>query len=151
MKRAACLDAPPGIFFPPDKGHGTEAKAICLTCPVLARCLDGAVVRNEDVGIWAGAGSDLRRGFERLREGRPHREPEVVKGCRCGWCVGLRWHVETLRTGSQAAVRPPVADRNGARARHVAVDVQPRLPLRSVPMVSDEARSAPCSLGGGHR
>jgi hypothetical protein len=79
--RAACRDVPPelvGMWFPAGPGedvggansaggdnHGRQAKAVCATCPVWRECLEGAVERREEHGIWGGAGGDLLRALRR--------------------------------------------------------------------------------------
>lgn len=45
MERAACREADSTLFHP-DQGWGdpyADARAICLTCPVIARCLKDAL------------------------------------------------------------------------------------------------------------
>jgi WhiB family redox-sensing transcriptional regulator len=116
--RAACAGLPGAWWWPETKQQGNAGKAVCATCPVLANCLDDAVGRREDEGIWGGAGENLRRGFIRLRLARPHDDPAPVAGCGCGWCRGVKRHVETLRVGSQVTDRPSVMNRNGRSARH---------------------------------
>ncbi len=49
--RAACAGLPFDWWWPEDKEQGTEGKAVCVTCPVLASCLDSAVARRESGGI----------------------------------------------------------------------------------------------------
>jgi WhiB family redox-sensing transcriptional regulator len=65
-ERAACRHVDPELFFPP--GHAgpaleqiEEAKRICRTCPVRARCLDWALSSGFDYGIWGGATEEERR------------------------------------------------------------------------------------------
>jgi WhiB family redox-sensing transcriptional regulator len=58
---AACIGAPPGIFYPLARAReswanhpdAVAAKAICATCPVAADCLEWAIF-NEADGIWGG-------------------------------------------------------------------------------------------------
>lgn len=38
----------------------TEAKQACAYCPMRVRCLDKAIKRSEEFGIWGGMGTDLR-------------------------------------------------------------------------------------------
>lgn len=57
MKRAACKDADPALFFPERGKHGlaNEAKKICMTpCPVFRECGDYRERTNSDFGVWAG-------------------------------------------------------------------------------------------------
>ncbi len=112
------MGLPSEWWWPVEKGQGLAGKAVCARCPVIGACLDDAVVRREHEGIWGGCGENMRRGFIRLRPKRPHADPGPVEGCTCGWCRALRRHMQTLLTGSQSKARPPVAIRNGRRARH---------------------------------
>jgi WhiB family redox-sensing transcriptional regulator len=51
---AACRDMPTEVFFSDDFDEVAEAKRTCLTCPVRTDCLDAAVERREQYGIWGG-------------------------------------------------------------------------------------------------
>lgn len=60
---AACLGAPPEIFFPDINGDKTDgpwtaARSYCAQCPVKKRCLDNALKNEEPVllryGMWGG-------------------------------------------------------------------------------------------------
>lgn len=66
---AACRGLGPDLFFPEAgpglDNHGTEAKAVCVECPVRVECLDEAV-RNGELGIWGGVGYDRREGVARV-------------------------------------------------------------------------------------
>ena len=49
-----CLRNDPELFFA-ETPHDVEvAKALCVDCPVRARCLDGALERREPWGVWGG-------------------------------------------------------------------------------------------------
>ena len=61
---AVCRTVDPDIFFPvsPGKASAAEpAKAICRRCPVRLKCLQGALEREEVVGIWGGMTTRERR------------------------------------------------------------------------------------------
>jgi WhiB family redox-sensing transcriptional regulator len=65
-ERATCRHADPELFFPPGPAGPAlaqieEAKRICRSCPVRARCLDWALASGFDYGIWGGATEDERR------------------------------------------------------------------------------------------
>jgi WhiB family transcriptional regulator, redox-sensing transcriptional regulator len=105
--RAACYLLPNAgdIFFPDlDDGdnHGAEAKHICAQCPVARQCLEAALDRGEDHGIWGGAGGDLMRWLRRmwLRGGTT-------------WDTAVAQHVAQLRGETSAVV-----NRNGPGATH---------------------------------
>ena len=55
-ENAACaeLGVPTGIFFSEDLGDIARAKTICGECPSLALCLEAAIDRNEQWGVWGG-------------------------------------------------------------------------------------------------
>jgi WhiB family transcriptional regulator, redox-sensing transcriptional regulator len=67
---AACRDADPKLFFP--DGEATlarvdvkAAKLICRRCPVSATCLDWALTRDQEAGIWGGLTEVERRRLPR--------------------------------------------------------------------------------------
>ncbi|HPG14310.1 MAG: WhiB family transcriptional regulator [Acidimicrobiia bacterium] len=51
---ALCRDLSTELFFSDDVDEIGDAKRICLSCPVRTRCLDAAVERGEQFGIWGG-------------------------------------------------------------------------------------------------
>ena len=68
---AACRDADPDLFFPigptgPALRQADEAKRICRTCPVQARCLAWALDHGVTDGVWGGTTEDERRAIWRL-------------------------------------------------------------------------------------
>lgn len=114
--KAACAGADPNIFFPTlddTDNHGRQAKAICATCPVRTDCLVDALQRNEDSGIWGGAGEDLRRSLGRALTTCTHDPLEIGCDVGCRWCGAVRAHFAIL-DGERTA---PV-DRNGPGATH---------------------------------
>lgn len=68
-ERAACLEVPGDIFFPEkyDTRTAAHARRICATCDVSAECLNAALERNEQYGIFAGLTVIQRR---RILKGR---------------------------------------------------------------------------------
>jgi WhiB family redox-sensing transcriptional regulator len=42
------------LFFSEELQDIAAAKAICAKCPVLAQCLEGALIRREPWGVWGG-------------------------------------------------------------------------------------------------
>jgi WhiB family redox-sensing transcriptional regulator len=138
--RAACRDTDPDVFFGPCRHHGQTgatcrvcgeatatpvppwtpiaARAICATCPVQRQCLDAAVDRHEQNGIWAGAGGDLLRLFRRARRASPdHRDSPH---CHCRYCRAVAAHLAQLAAefAEQQRRRPPVTPRNGPAVTH---------------------------------
>lgn len=59
------------VFYPDEEGVAnpdySEAKAICMTCPVRVRCLDHAMNLNEQYGVWGGLSPSQRRELRRKR------------------------------------------------------------------------------------
>lgn len=74
VTRGACRGMDPAIFYPTDDaGHG-EAKAVCARCPVRQPCLDLAMARGEQHGIWGGLSAAERAGSGRRRGLAPRAE-----------------------------------------------------------------------------
>lgn len=62
-----CRDLGSELFFHPEGERGASraardraAKAICATCPVLARCAAHALAVHEPYGVWGGMSEDDR-------------------------------------------------------------------------------------------
>jgi len=73
---ANCRDLDTTNFFSDDLDDIAEAKRVCLACPVRSRCLDAAVERGEQYGVWGGhlfvAGRIV---LSKRRRGRPPKVP----------------------------------------------------------------------------
>ena len=76
---AACLsdDVDPEVFFHPEGESGqarrdreVEAKAVCAGCGIRATCLEYALERREQYGVWGGKGEDERAELRRARRRR---------------------------------------------------------------------------------
>ena len=58
--RARCVGRDPELFFPVgDKDEAAKntinkAKAVCIRCPVVEKCLSYALETRQDSGIWGG-------------------------------------------------------------------------------------------------
>lgn len=68
--RPACVEEDPELFFPiGDTGPALlqieEAKAVCRRCPLIERCLEGALDRGEDAGVWGGLSEKELRSLKR--------------------------------------------------------------------------------------
>jgi WhiB family redox-sensing transcriptional regulator len=68
--RPACENEDPELFFPignsgPALLQIEEAKAVCRRCPLMDACLQGALDRGEDFGVWGGASENERRSIKR--------------------------------------------------------------------------------------
>lgn len=67
---------PTGLFFSEDLGDIARAKAICAECPVLAPCLESALIRREPWGVWGGQlFLNGRMLAIKRRRGRPPKTP----------------------------------------------------------------------------
>ena len=49
-----CRREDPELFFAESPSDVELAKALCLTCPLRAACLAGALERREPWGVWGG-------------------------------------------------------------------------------------------------
>lgn len=65
--QAACRGTEPDQFFPGEHAYNVikTAKRICAACSVRQRCLDAALERHEEHGIWGGATVRERRKMRR--------------------------------------------------------------------------------------
>jgi WhiB family redox-sensing transcriptional regulator len=62
IEGALCAQVDVGDLFFPEAGASTrDARAICAACPVRAACLEYALERNEQNGIWGGLTLRQRR------------------------------------------------------------------------------------------
>ena len=119
QRRAACVGRGPDRWFLDERGdQGFAARAICAECSVLSACLDDAVNRVEEFGIWGGCGEVERRIFRRLLPARPH-GADAPEGCACEYCAELARHrgnLAALAAGHRRSGHP--GDRNGPGASH---------------------------------
>jgi len=76
MATSACRELDTALFFSDELDDIAEAKRACLACPVRGRCLEVAVERGEQYGVWGGhlfvAGRIV---LSKRRRGRPPRTP----------------------------------------------------------------------------
>ena len=63
----ACMGADPELFFSENIAEINQAREICVSCPLLAKCLDYATFA-EEYGVWGGTTAGERK-F--LRAGKP--------------------------------------------------------------------------------
>ncbi|MGH8903069.1 MAG: WhiB family transcriptional regulator [Egibacteraceae bacterium] len=68
--RAACRDLDTELFFPigttgPAVDQANQAKAVCAGCPVTLQCLEWALAKHQNAGIWGGLTEDERRRLRR--------------------------------------------------------------------------------------
>jgi WhiB family redox-sensing transcriptional regulator len=62
-----CAQVDPQLFYP-DRGDSaavTQAKTICGRCEVQATCLEWALSRREDFGVWGGTAEQERHALRR--------------------------------------------------------------------------------------
>jgi len=80
-RHAACAGMPEAtrLFFSDDIHDVSQAKLICASCPVMAPCLEGALDRHEQWGVWGGQlFANGKVVLSKRRRGRPpkHARPE---------------------------------------------------------------------------
>lgn len=57
-----CNQTDPEAFYPEQHGdNGTAAKRVCAACPVQNTCLQDALDRGEEHGVWGGLSATQRR------------------------------------------------------------------------------------------
>ena len=67
-----CHSADPELFFSEQPAVIAQAKALCGSCPMKAKCLQGALSRAEPVGVWGGELFDEGQVIQSKRSpGRP--------------------------------------------------------------------------------
>ena len=54
VDRAPCLDEDPDLFFAEKPEDLAAAKRVCVRCPVMVQCREGAIDRGEQFGVWGG-------------------------------------------------------------------------------------------------
>lgn len=67
---AACQDADAELFFSQDEPLQQEALKVCASCPVRRECLEHALARGEQFGIWGGTREGERRRLMRSQQQR---------------------------------------------------------------------------------
>lgn len=75
LRRAACVDADPELFFPvgesgPAAEQAERAKQVCHACPVEEQCLEWALSTNRTSGVWGGTDEEERRRLRRRGDRR---------------------------------------------------------------------------------
>lgn len=74
-----CHNADPELFFSESDEGIAQAKALCGSCPVRNKCLDGALSRQEPCGVWGGELFEDGVVIARKRTvGRPRLAPAAV-------------------------------------------------------------------------
>ncbi|WP_432133501.1 MULTISPECIES: WhiB family transcriptional regulator [unclassified Streptomyces] len=82
MRRAACLDEDPELFFPvgttgPALRDIAAAKQVCARCPVTAECLAYALTSGQRSGVWGGTCEEERARLLRTPRDRVRRKGTV--------------------------------------------------------------------------
>lgn len=66
--RGACVNSDVDFFpGPADFLAMAAAKAVCASCPIEEACLEWALTRREQYGVWGGASERQRRRMRRER------------------------------------------------------------------------------------
>ena len=70
IDRGACTDPFAPTMFPSDgDSYGIEAaKGTCAICAVRSECLEGALARGEQWGVWGGMTAEERKTFRRRQQ-----------------------------------------------------------------------------------
>jgi len=63
----ACMGADPELFFSDNIAEINQAREMCISCPLMAKCLDYATFA-EEYGVWGGTTAGERKV---LRAGKP--------------------------------------------------------------------------------
>ena len=67
---------PSALFFSVDLGEIADAKRVCAECPVMASCLEQAILNQEPFGVWGGQlFLNGRMLAVKRRRGRPPKHP----------------------------------------------------------------------------
>jgi WhiB family redox-sensing transcriptional regulator len=64
---AACRDVGGDAWYPEERMRAPIAKSICEGCPVRTQCLEDALERHDQHGIWGGYSVEERREMQRQR------------------------------------------------------------------------------------
>jgi hypothetical protein len=56
----ACMGADPELFFSDNIAEINQAREICISCPLMAKCLDYAMFA-EEFGVWGGTTAGERK------------------------------------------------------------------------------------------
>lgn len=67
LPSALCAQSDPELWFPERGGSSVEAKRICMRCPERVDCLEGALERSEQYGIFGGLSERERARIRRQR------------------------------------------------------------------------------------
>ncbi|NGO45459.1 WhiB family transcriptional regulator [Streptomyces sp. YC419] len=76
LRRAACADEDPELFFPvgttgPALHEVEAAKEVCARCPVSYQCLTWALDTGQTSGVWGGTCEEERAALLRLVRRQP--------------------------------------------------------------------------------
>jgi WhiB family redox-sensing transcriptional regulator len=86
---AECRGIGYGVFFGEDGAHTSlkEARQLCGACPVARKCLEHALLAQEEYGIWAGTSARNRAYMIKAIEGGKTLEEVIDKviGNRFRW------------------------------------------------------------------
>lgn len=69
-KQSACRDTDPDLFFPIGTTGAAldrirSAKRICKACDSRPKCLEYALMSNQESGVWGGTSEDERRALRK--------------------------------------------------------------------------------------
>lgn len=72
VKDALCAQTDPEQFFPDVGANTRDARQVCAECPVRKACLQYALNRQEQHGIWGGLSARDRRRLKLILQERTH-------------------------------------------------------------------------------
>lgn len=88
MLDGLCAQVDPALWFPDTGGSTTEAKRICMSCPVRAECLQYALDHDEIHGIWGATSNRERMAMKPITsEEVRQRVADVKRLTEEGWSV----------------------------------------------------------------
>lgn len=89
---AACKGTNTDLFFTERGAETSQAKKVCLTCPVRLQCLEYAFANGEKFGIWGGLSERQRRRIRKQRTEAGIIRTRPLKPIEHGSHNGARMH-----------------------------------------------------------
>lgn len=117
--RARCAEVDPELFFPEKGGSVAAPKRVCRTCEVREDCLQDALERGEQFGVWGGLSERERRVL--ARETAAARSAERLPSCPVhgGQLSGgpVVWHCPAGQLGHRVSAADIEEAAEAARGR----------------------------------
>lgn len=91
--QGACDGYGDETFFPHYNDNAQEAKRVCAGCPVRSECLEEALEKRHEFGVWGGLTERERQRLLRVQGFKqPERPNEPTTSTRCGTYSGVSRH-----------------------------------------------------------